>query len=52
MGTLQALEVTPSKQPVWALSAWTPPIDLGPATTIQFLDDSTHPEDVYFGPIH
>ena len=52
MGTLQALEITPSKKPVWALAAWTPPADLGPATTIQFLDDSTHPEDVHFGPIH
>ena len=35
---VQALEVTPDKRIVWALSAWTPPADLGPSTTIQILD--------------
>jgi hypothetical protein len=34
---VQAIEVTPDKKVVWALRAWTPPADLGPATTIQIL---------------
>lgn len=34
---IQAIEVTPSKKIVWALRSWTPPADLGPATTIQIL---------------
>lgn len=51
-GTLQALELTAAKRVVWVLSSWTPPADLGPATTIQFLDESSTPEDVHFGPIH
>ena len=50
-GTVQAIEVTPTKQVVWALQSWTAPADLGPATTIQFLDSSSAPEDVHFGPI-
>jgi hypothetical protein len=36
---VQAIEVTPDKKVVWALRSWTPPADLGPATTIQILDD-------------
>ena len=51
-GTLQALELTPAKKVVWVLNSWTPPLDLGPATTIQFLDQPSAPEDVHFGPIH
>jgi len=51
-GTLQALELTPSKQVVWALASWTPPTDLGPLTTLQFLDEPSAPENVHFGPIH
>ena len=35
---VQAIEVTPDKKVVWALRAWTPPAQLGPATTIQILD--------------
>ena len=50
-GTEQAIEVTPSKQPVWALSSWTGPENLGPATTIQFLDEPAAAEDVHFGEI-
>jgi len=38
---VQAIEVTPEKKIVWALRAWLPPEDLGPATTIQILDHST-----------
>lgn len=48
---VQALEVTPDKRVVWALRAWGPPVDLGPATTIQILDRPTAPEDVSFGDI-
>jgi hypothetical protein len=51
-GTVQALELTPAKQVVWVLRAWTPPANLGPATTIQILDEPTKPEDVHFGEIH
>jgi len=51
-GTLQALEVSPSKEVVWALASWTPPANLGPLTTLQFLDEPSAPENVHFGPIH
>lgn len=34
---VQAIEVTADKKIVWALRSWTPPTDLGPATTIQIL---------------
>jgi len=51
-GTLQVLEMTPAKQVVWVLNSWMPPADLGPATTVQFLDQPSSPEDVHFGPIH
>ncbi len=37
--TVQVLEVTPAKKVVWALSEWTPPLDLGPASSIQLLDE-------------
>ena len=36
--TVQVLEVTPAKQVVWALRAWSGAADLGPATSIQLLD--------------
>jgi len=36
---VQAIEVTPGKQIVWALRSWKPPADLGPSTTIQILDE-------------
>ena len=52
IGTLQALELTPSKQVVWALASWAPPANLGPVTTLQYLDKASVPEDVHFGPIH
>jgi outer membrane protein assembly factor BamB len=51
VGTLQLLEVTPSKTVVWALSSWTSPSSLGPATTWQLLDKPAAPEDVHFGEI-
>ncbi|MGA7831554.1 MAG: hypothetical protein WCA21_11375 [Terracidiphilus sp.] len=49
VGTTQAIEVNPAKQVVWELSSWTDPAKLGPATTIQFLDTPSAPEDVHFG---
>ncbi len=51
-GTVQAVELTPDKRIVWALRAWTPPLNLGPATTIQVLDEPSAPENVHFGDIH
>jgi hypothetical protein len=51
VGTLQAVEVTPAKQVVWALASWSDPAKLGPATTIQFLDEAGAAEDVRFGEI-
>jgi hypothetical protein len=49
--TIQAVEVTPATQIVWGLKSWTAPENLGPATTIEFLDSPSAPEDVHFGPI-
>jgi hypothetical protein len=43
--SVQVLEVTPDKQLVWALRAWTAPADLGPATVIQLLDEPGVPEN-------
>jgi hypothetical protein len=51
VGTLQAIEVTPAKQVVWKLASWTEPANLGPATTIQFLEEPSAAEDVHFGEI-
>jgi len=52
VGTLQAIEVTPGKQVVWALDQWgesgSEAAKLGPATTIQFLDLPAA-QDVHFG---
>jgi hypothetical protein len=42
--TVQVLEVTPAKTIVWALRAWQDPADLGPATSIQLLDQPGVPE--------
>ncbi|MEO6815280.1 MAG: hypothetical protein ABI177_01155, partial [Edaphobacter sp.] len=49
--SLQAIEVTPEKKVVWALRSWEAPANLGPATTFQFLDQPSRPEDVHFGDI-
>ena len=51
-GSVQAIELTPTKQVVWVLQSWNPPANLGPATTIQFLGAGPAEEDVHFGPIH
>jgi hypothetical protein len=37
--TVQVLEVNPGKQVVWALRSWRDPGDLGPASSIQLLDE-------------
>ncbi|WP_263418228.1 beta-propeller domain-containing protein [Terriglobus albidus] len=49
--TIQAIEVTPEKEVVWALREWDPPTNLGPSTTLQFLDQPSAPEAVHFGEI-
>lgn len=46
----QAIEVTPDKKVVWALHQYDNP-NLGPATTIQLLDEPQAPEAVSFGTI-
>ncbi|OCX51795.1 hypothetical protein BEL04_17435 [Mucilaginibacter sp. PPCGB 2223] len=49
---VQAIEVTPDKQVVWALRSWGPEIDLGRSTTIQILDNAKIiPEKEHFGNI-
>lgn len=49
-GPLQAIEVTPDNQVAWELRSWTTP-NLGPATTIQILDQPSAAEHVAFGGI-
>ncbi len=47
---VQAIEVTPDKKIVWALRSWADPVNLGPSTTIQLLDDPNGiSEKVHFG---
>jgi len=49
---VQAIEVTPDKKVIWALRSWTVPLDLGPSTTIQLLNDANAiTENVHFGNI-
>jgi hypothetical protein len=36
----------PQKRVVWALRSWKAPADLGPATTIQLLDEPPSAEDL------
>ena len=47
---VQAVEFTPDKKVVWVLRSWENP-DLGPATTMQILDEPDAPERVTFGSI-
>ena len=47
---IQAVELTPDKKIAWVLKSWKDP-DLGPATTIQILDELEVPENVSFGDI-
>jgi len=49
---VQAVEVTQDKKIVWALRAWTDPVNLGPSTTFQLLNDPNGiTEKVRFGDI-
>jgi hypothetical protein len=41
---VQVIEVTPDKKVVWALREWTDP-DLGPASSVQLLDEPGNDED-------
>lgn len=50
-GIVQAIELSPSKKVLWALRSWEAPADLGPSTTIQFLDATSAAENVHFGPL-
>ena len=47
---VQAVEFTADKTIVWVLRSWEKP-DLGPATTIQILNESSAPDHVSFGEI-
>ncbi len=44
LDTVQFIEVTPDKKVVWALRSWADPVDLGPSTSIQFLDEPGAPD--------
>ena len=48
---VQAIEVTTDKKIVWALRSWTEPVNLGPSTIIQLLDEPGITENVSFGDI-
>lgn len=47
LDTVQIFEVTPDKKVVWALREWKDPSDLGPATSIQLLDQPGSAESLY-----
>jgi hypothetical protein len=46
---VQAIEVTPDKKVVWVLQSWEDPVNLGPSTTIQVLNEKRISENVRFG---
>lgn len=46
---LQAIEVNSKKEVLWKLNAWNEPVDLGPATIIQLLEDKGISEKIRFG---
>ncbi|MHA4895850.1 beta-propeller domain-containing protein [Pedobacter sp. PWIIR3] len=49
---VQAVEVTPNREIVWALREWKLPVNLGPSTTFQLLNDPNGiTEKVHFGNI-
>lgn len=48
---IQAIEVTPNKEVVWVLQSWEDPMNLGPSTTIQVLNEDRISENVHFGKI-
>jgi hypothetical protein len=43
--TVQTFEVTPDKKVVWKLQAWKEPLNLGPASMTQVLDNPGTPEN-------
>lgn len=45
----QAIEVTPEGKVVWVLRAWTAPVNLGPSTNIQPLDEPLRRGECFFG---
>jgi outer membrane protein assembly factor BamB len=49
--SVQAWELSPRKEVVWALRSWSDPADLGPATVIQLLDEPSGSQPVHFGSI-
>jgi hypothetical protein len=48
---VQAIEISPDKKILWALRSWTGDTNLGPATTMQMLDDPLLKEKLHFGSI-
>jgi hypothetical protein len=47
---IQAVELTPDQKVVWALRAWADPLNLGPSTVIQVLNErGSLTEKVHFG---
>jgi hypothetical protein len=49
---VQAIEITKDKKVVWVLRSWSDPVNLGPSTTIQPLNDfSASGDDIHFGNI-
>lgn len=49
---VQAIEITPDKRVIWALRSWALPVNLGPSTTIQLLNNADNLVDnAHFGDI-
>lgn len=46
---VQAIEVTPENKVVWVLRSWAYPVNLGPSTTVQPLDEPYVRSKCYFG---
>lgn len=48
---VQAVEITPEKKVSWALRSWEEPVNLGPSTIIQLLENTGQLERLSFGNI-
>ena len=48
----QIIEVTPRNNVVWVLRAWTDPLNLGPSSTFQPLDEPLVRDRCFFGDFH
>lgn len=48
---VQAVELTPEKKVIWAIRAWTDPVNLGPSTIIVPLNEPRTDENRFFGEI-